>query len=373
MYGNNEQRFFIDNSYRIESQLGSGGSGNAYKAWHMRMQKYVVIKEIHGGLAVDKELVRNEVEALKNVKNPYLPQIYDFHSGRNYAYTVMELIEGDSFDCLLKLGRKFTETEVLKWYRQLASALETLHNKGICHRDIKPSNIMLTPNGDVCLIDFNVAFVDGNDIKYISRSQGYASPEQCEVFELAKSRKELLSKKEKSGYRNDLVGYADAVHQYFAESRLLAENNETELCLDAIIHPGQLSEGMRSSQPFSSLPQTAGGIDWKRSDIYSLGATIFHILTGESPQDNESSCGEMLRNVIVAKGLRFIINKSLQKEPSKRFSSGAELADSLRRFTLKKRAVGIKLSASVALLLCATVGLSSAMALNAMARNQKKR
>ena len=69
----------ISNSiYRIEIQLGSGGVGVVYKAYHTRLEKYVVIKELKRGTKDSIELQRNEVKALKKVKSAYLPQILDF-------------------------------------------------------------------------------------------------------------------------------------------------------------------------------------------------------------------------------------------------------------------------------------------------------
>ena len=96
---------------------------------------------------------------------------------------MMEFIEGQSLDKVLEQGRMFTQAQVVKWYGQLADALHELHKQNICHRDIKPGNIMLLPGDDVCLIDFNAALVAGNDVQLISRSLGYCSPEQYEIFE----------------------------------------------------------------------------------------------------------------------------------------------------------------------------------------------
>ena len=172
-----------DSAYRIESKLGSGGGGVVYKAWHTRLQKYVVLKELRRGSENDIETQRNEVEALKNVKSTYLPQVFDFLGEGGRIFTVMEFVKGESLDKLLERGQKFTQQQVIKWYGQLASALEAIHKQNICHRDIKPANIMLTPDGDVCLIDFNAALVSGNDVRIISRSLGYASPEQYEIYE----------------------------------------------------------------------------------------------------------------------------------------------------------------------------------------------
>ena len=155
-----------------------------------------VTRKLYGATAVsythlaDVETQRNEAEALKNVKSAYLPQVFDFITVDNRVYTVMEYIDGESLDKHLNRGERFSQTQVVKWYGQLASALEAIHKHNICHRDIKPANIMLTPEGDVCLIDFNAALVSGNDVNMISRSLGYASPEQYEIYEKYKNLKD---------------------------------------------------------------------------------------------------------------------------------------------------------------------------------------
>ena len=116
-----------DPTYRIETELGSGGGGTVYKAWHTRLQKRVVIKELKSGSTHDIETQRNEVVALKNVKSAYLTQVFDFLTEGDRANTVIEFVEGESLDKPLKRGQKFTQPQVVKWYGQLVSALESIH------------------------------------------------------------------------------------------------------------------------------------------------------------------------------------------------------------------------------------------------------
>ena len=75
----------------------------------------------------------------------------------------MDYIEGESLDKLLKRGVRFSQPQVIKWAKQLLEALSYLHSeihgsppRGFVHSDIKPANLMLTPSGDICLIDFNI-------------------------------------------------------------------------------------------------------------------------------------------------------------------------------------------------------------------------
>lgn len=103
---------------------------------------------------------RQEVDILKNLNHMYLPQVLDFLTEGNDIYTVMSYIPGRSFKELLEEGSPFRPNQLIRWGMQLCSALNYLHgqNPPIIHGDIKPANIMLTPEGNICLIDFNISF-----------------------------------------------------------------------------------------------------------------------------------------------------------------------------------------------------------------------
>lgn len=169
----------LDNSYQIINKIGSGGTGDVYLAYHLRLEKYVVIKKIKDQF-VDLVNVRAEVDILKRLKHTYLPQVYDFVQYGNQVYTVMDYIEGCSLDDYIRQGELLDEATILKWLSQLCEVLDYLHSQEppIIHSDIKPMNIMVTTQGDICLIDFNIS-LDGDDSSQISGiSLPYASPEQ---------------------------------------------------------------------------------------------------------------------------------------------------------------------------------------------------
>ena len=312
----------------MESEIGSGGGGAVYKAWHKRMQKYVVVKEYKYGPKSGAGARRNELEALKNVKCEYLPQVFDYIAAGKRSYTVMEYIEGESFDKLLRRGKKATQSQVFKWYDQLASALKSLHRQDVCHRDIKPANIMLTPNGDVCLIDFNTALVGGENMFFTSRSLGYASPEQYELYERLKSAgsKTVGSK---------TVGSGRSCHGkyrcYGAETQILEGYSITDFVHSDTPPAYRTAEGAGVLTFLLGDAPAFYNIDWKLSDIYSLGATMYHLLTGRQPPKEPAEGVSISDHGSFDEGLTYIIEKSMQLRPSDRFASAAVLTDMIRQ------------------------------------------
>ena len=170
----------LNENYDNIVQINSGGGGIIYSGIHKRLGQKVVLKKIRTDRVnlISKDL---EIKVLLNLKHTYLPRILDFWSYNDEVYTVMEYIEGKSLKECIDEGRKFSEKEVIRLTRQLAEVLKYLHESSlhIIHGDIKPANIMLTPEDNICLIDFNVSVLQSDGIdSTIGYSDCYAPVEQ---------------------------------------------------------------------------------------------------------------------------------------------------------------------------------------------------
>ena len=174
----------LNHMYRIIRPLGSGGVGTIYLAWHENLQKYVVIKRIKDH-CVDLIDTRSEVDILKGLHHMYLPQVYDFVQIDSEVFTVMDYIAGRDLKYYLDCGYRFSEEQIILWLHQLLDVLEYLHTRTpkIIHCDIKPANIMITEEGNVCLIDFNISLEGENNKELIGLSNQFASPEQVKKAE----------------------------------------------------------------------------------------------------------------------------------------------------------------------------------------------
>lgn len=359
---------YLNSIYKIEGELGSGGGGVVYKAWHTHLQKYVVIKELKRGTKDNVETQRNEVEALKNVKSIYLPQVLDFFVENDRVYTVMEFIDGTSLDKLLAKNYHFAQQQVVKWYAQLAAALEVIHKQNIAHRDIKPANIMLLPDGNVCLIDFNAALVGESDVRLISRSLGYASPEQYQIYENYKNKAHAPVKLNTISTNSSTSGFKTQTHDDRTE---LVDNEKTELVDSQLIQPGY-SDGTEIL-----APRTFEEIDWKLSDIYSLGATMYHLLTGIRPAERAAETPKLSSVGEFDEGLTYIIESSMTLNPRGRINSAESLSYAIRNiYKYDKRwkiLQGKQLAASVILpLALAGCLIISAVGFNKMGQEKEE-
>lgn len=369
----------LADTYEIIEEIGAGGGGIVFRARHLRLQTDVVVKKIKDEIR-GKVKLRQEADILKRLKHPYLPRVYDFIETADGVYTVMDFIHGVDLDTALKKHGRCPEKQVRRWAEQLGEALAYLHSQKppIIHSDIKPANIMLTKDGDVCLIDFNISLAMGGTMESaVGISAGFSPPEQ---------------------YR-DPVLYARITHAYTMQKSMqasqapmprpsAAEDDATELLTQGQSgtdtstmalweEQGQAGSGQASWRPGDGQPGTTStmalwgetgqpsvdqaddateilqtgtastsapvpghlpgytqyigkGID-ARSDIYSLGITLYALLTGAPPSldfGQRIPIGES--RIRISEGFAVILEKMMELSPDLRYQDGGEYLKAVR-------------------------------------------
>jgi serine/threonine protein kinase/WD40 repeat protein len=149
----------IAGHYEVLEKLGQGGMGEVYRAVDKNLGRQAAIKILPEEFSTDPErLARFEREAklLATLNHPNIAAVYGFEEANGLRFLAMELVEGDTLQRRLDRGA-LPMDEALETCRQVAEGLEAAHDKGIVHRDLKPGNIMITPEGNVKILDFGLA------------------------------------------------------------------------------------------------------------------------------------------------------------------------------------------------------------------------
>lgn len=276
----------IASTYEVIGKIGSGGGGIVYLANHLRLNKQVVLKADKRKISTPPELLRREVDVLKDLSHPYIPQVYDFFAEGEIVYTVMDYVDGESLDRPLKRGERFSQPQVIQWAIQLLQALEYLHSpthgtppRGYVHSDVKPANLMRRANGDICLIDFNISLALGED-SVIGASAGYASPEH---------------------YGLD--------YSFSGDTATMKQGSQT---LDDRTATLTMPGVRRKIRPDV------------RSDIYSTGATLYHLLSGRRPAKDALEVAP-LSELEVSPQIARIIAKAMAPNPQDRYQTASEM------------------------------------------------
>jgi eukaryotic-like serine/threonine-protein kinase len=144
--------------YEIVAPLGAGGMGEVYRATDRRLDRTVAIKILPASIAADpasKQRFEREAKTISSLNHPNICVLHDIGHQDGLDYIVMECVEGESLAKRLEKGALPLD-QALKIGAQIADALDKAHRSGIVHRDLKPGNIMLTPSG-AKLLDFGLA------------------------------------------------------------------------------------------------------------------------------------------------------------------------------------------------------------------------
>ncbi|WP_070989015.1 protein kinase domain-containing protein [Halofilum ochraceum] len=262
--------------YEVVALLGEGAMSRVYRAHDPDIGRTVAIKVLRDELLADSAYVARflrEARSAGALVHPNIVTVFDVGEVDGTPYIAMECVEGEPLSRRLRSGRRFSSREAVSIAQQIADALDFAHRNGVVHRDIKPSNVLFTADaGRVKLVDFGIAHIDATDD---------------------------------------------------------AERTRT----GAII----------GTPRYMSPEQAAGGEVGPRSDLFSLGVILYEMLGGKCPFDARNTTALLLQ--ITTKdpqpirklapetpvGTARIVGRLLNKEPGRRFQSGAHLAAALTK------------------------------------------
>ncbi len=155
-----KSRGLLIGNYLILDKLGQGGMGVVFKARHRRLGRVVALKILPPSFARDKTAVdrfKREVEAAGRLKHPNVVAALDADEDRGVHFLVMEYVEGSDLDDVVRHRGQLPLGQAVDFVIQAARGLEAAHSQGIVHRDIKPSNLMLDGAGTVRVLDLGLA------------------------------------------------------------------------------------------------------------------------------------------------------------------------------------------------------------------------
>jgi eukaryotic-like serine/threonine-protein kinase len=301
--------------YEILARLGSGGMGTVYKARHRLMERLVALKVINPALVGWPEAVRRfrqEIRAAARLTHPNIVAAYDAEQAGDTHFLVMEYVEGVSLDCVLADEGPLPVERACDYARQAALGLEHAYARGMVHRDVKPHNLMLTPAEVVKILDFGLA-------RFASEvPRARAEPPAADLGPLAPA--------------------PDTCQDSLDTATALARRREPV-------------EGTNSADTGLGTPDYMApeeGLDPRRADIradvYSLGCTLYRLLTGQvpfpggAPQDKLRAHRESVPRPVtelrpeVSAALAQVVGRMMARDPEQRYQTPGEAARALAPF-----------------------------------------
>ena len=181
----------LSGRYRLQRLIATGGMGQVWEATDSRLGRRVAVKVLKQEFSSDPEFLerfRAEARTVAMLNHPGIAAVHDYGEtdmdgeGRT-AYLVMELINGEPLNSVIKRTGRLSLRHALDMLEQTGRALQVAHAAGLVHRDVKPGNILITPTGQVKLTDFGIAkAVDAAPVTQTGMVMGtaqYIAPEQA--------------------------------------------------------------------------------------------------------------------------------------------------------------------------------------------------
>lgn len=345
--------FMLGSDYEnIRPLDAKGGMGDLFRAHKKGLDVEVVIKRIKRKY-IGRLDQQNEANILKGLKHQYLPRIYDVIPGEGGClYTIMDYIPGVDLQQYVKQNGRVPQPLAHRWACQLCEVVAYLHAQTppILHCDIKPHNIMITGQGDICLIDFNTSLVFQGDDTVVGVTKGYAAPEQY----LAAP----------TGAVAQPAAPAPQAAPVVSPTAATVMASPTEYAAPQSAPPAPSNPLGRSSQPSFSAAVTASAGAYGplsvRTDVYAIGATMYYMVTAATPERSLDPVTDVTAHrPAISRTMVSIIRRAMSKQQKNRFASADEMLRALqdvdkldrryRRFVAARRAtVGVLCAAWLA-------------------------
>lgn len=177
----------LSNRYKLEEEIGVGGTAVVYKAKDILLNRNVAVKVLKGEFSDDEDFVskfKREATSAASISDTNIVNIYDVGTEGKINYIVMEYIDGKTLKEVIKEQGKIGPKALVGVAIQISKALDCAHRNNIIHRDIKPHNIMVTKEGLVKVTDFGIAKASNSvtitSTNKVLGSAHYLSPEQAQ-------------------------------------------------------------------------------------------------------------------------------------------------------------------------------------------------
>ncbi len=162
IYQNKGQRLVIGN-YLLLDRIGRGGMGDVFKARHQKMDRIVALKILSTAAMRSPDALKRfhrEAKAAAKLAHPNIVTAHDFDEDRGTHFLVTEYVDGENLSAIVKQRGALSLGRAVDYILQAARGLEYAHANGVIHRDIKPSNLLLDKNGTVKILDMGIARVN---------------------------------------------------------------------------------------------------------------------------------------------------------------------------------------------------------------------